>query len=263
MKTILLLDHKGAFHLMTGGDSYLAPDFGAVYKALTKLVNKGAERILAADAITLRRLGRCESPEYRKLFAAFDRACGEHEVLKSLAPWVRGSTTRVRKLKRTEVEDDGRIVVHTDGSCLGNPGFGGWAFCAGSVCKSGSAPKVTNNVMELTAVLKALRYFAAKKPGVPLRIISDSRYVVNGLNEWRHKWARRGFQGIANAELWSKLNDAYEAADAEVYWVKAHAGNEQNERADKAARDAAYALKGEKGDPWLNHMVKTAKQQSA
>lgn len=143
------------------------------------------------------------------------------------------------------------IVVHVDGSCLGNPGPGGWAVVIletdGSTHSlTGSDPDTTNNCMELMAALVALRALPADVPAV---LFSDSEYVVKGLNAWLPGWERRGWktakgQPIANPDLWRLLSAAQAARPlTEVEWVRAHTGNALNEAADRLARAEAEKAK--------------------
>lgn len=138
--------------------------------------------------------------------------------------------------------------IFTDGSCLGNPGPGGWAgHCEGhfTIC-GGEGPKTTNNIMELTAVLRSLE----KAQGIGNHIIihTDSVYVKNGMTQWVYKWKTNGWktsQGseIKNKELWKSLLKIVDKfSKVEWVWVKAHNGNNLNEKVDKLARNCAELL---------------------
>uniref|UniRef100_A0A6C0M0L6 ribonuclease H n=1 Tax=viral metagenome TaxID=1070528 RepID=A0A6C0M0L6_9ZZZZ len=133
------------------------------------------------------------------------------------------------------------IVAYTDGACKGNPGPGGWGYTArvrtphGIVWEgAGSERATTNNRMELMGVVKLLEHVPIK---IPLHVYSDSTYVVKGITEWRRKWEATGFKKVKNPEIWRRLYtliDATRPAEAFVItWVKAHAGLEGNERADR------------------------------
>jgi ribonuclease HI len=147
------------------------------------------------------------------------------------------------------MESDPRIMRHmqidiyTDGGCLGNPGPGGWAYVAVIEGKqkrlSGFEPRTTNNRMELTAVISALRDvggFEAWK-AAQLRIFTDSQYVQRGITEWIPGWVRNGWRTSAgkpvkNQDLWSALKALSDVRDVEWRWVKGHVGNELNELCD-------------------------------
>jgi len=141
-----------------------------------------------------------------------------------------------------------RIEISTDGACLGNPGPGGWGAIlrAGQHEKelSGAEPDTTNNRMELTAAIRALE--ALKQPSrVDLR--TDSTYVRNGIMTWVANWQRNGWrtsakQPVKNADLWRELVAACERHDVTWHWVKGHAGDRDNEIADKLASAAARTL---------------------
>lgn len=141
-----------------------------------------------------------------------------------------------------------RIEISTDGACLGNPGPGGWGAIlrAGQHEKelSGAEPDTTNNRMELTAAIRALE--ALKQPSrVDLR--TDSTYVRNGIMTWVANWQRNGWrtaakQPVKNADLWRELIAACERHDVTWHWVKGHAGDRDNEIADKLASAAARTL---------------------
>jgi ribonuclease HI len=136
------------------------------------------------------------------------------------------------------------IDIYTDGACSGNPGPGGWGALLriGEKEKelSGYAPATTNNRMELTAVIEALR--ALKRP-VAARVHTDSQYVQKGISEWIHGWKRRGWktadrQPVKNADLWQALDAAAAGHEIEWLWVRGHAGHVENERVDALARRA-------------------------
>lgn len=138
-------------------------------------------------------------------------------------------------------------VVHTDGSCLGNPGAGGWAAVIddGAAVReiSGHEADATNNRMEMLAVIRALD---AIKPGPRIRVVTDSQYVRNGITTWIAGWKRRNWrtaagQPVRNIGLWQQLETAVERHGGRVtwQWVRGHAGNPGNDRADELARAAA------------------------
>ena len=137
------------------------------------------------------------------------------------------------------------VEIFTDGACKGNPGPGGW----GAVLRTGghekelagSAPATTNNRMELTAVIEALR--ALKSP-CEVALHTDSRYVIDGITKWIFGWQKNGWKNAAkkpvlNIDLWLALLEAKRDHKVSWHWVKGHAGHPENERADKLASDAA------------------------
>jgi len=140
------------------------------------------------------------------------------------------------------------VEIYTDGSCLGNPGPGGWAATLeyGEHLRelSGAEAQTTNNRMELTAVIRALE---ALKRGVSARVHTDSEYVVRGINEWLPNWKARGWRTadrkpVKNQDLWEQLDAAAARHDIEWKWVKGHSGVPGNERVDALANAAIDAL---------------------
>lgn len=133
-------------------------------------------------------------------------------------------------------------VVFTDGACLGNPGPGGWAWAVpDGAYASGYEARTTNQRMEVTAVLEALRAL----PG-PLQVVSDSTYVVNCFRDrWWEGWLRRGWlnsarKPVANRDLWEPLVALYrERGDVTFRWVKGHSGDRMNDLVDELAVAAA------------------------
>ena len=141
-------------------------------------------------------------------------------------------------------ENDKIVDIYTDGACQGNPGPGGWGALLryGETEKelSGGVIETTNNRMELSAAIEALR--ALKRP-TRARIHTDSTYVKKGITQWIVNWKRNGWQTAAkkpvkNADLWTDLDNAMKDHDVEWRWVKGHAGHPENERADGLARSA-------------------------
>jgi len=136
------------------------------------------------------------------------------------------------------------VDIYTDGACSGNPGPGGWGallrFDGKEKELSGYEPATTNNRMELTAVIEALR--ALKRP-VAARVHTDSQYVQKGISEWIHGWKKRGWltadqKPVKNVDLWQALDAAAAGHRIEWLWVRGHAGHAENERADALARKA-------------------------
>ena len=141
------------------------------------------------------------------------------------------------------------VQIWTDGACSGNPGPGGW----GAVLKygetekdlSGGEPDTTNNRMELMAAIEAL---SALKRHSRVRLHTDSKYVMDGLTKWIHGWKRNGWKTadkkpVKNADLWQRLDEANQRHQVEWRWVKGHAGDPMNERADALARGAIRKMR--------------------
>ena len=137
------------------------------------------------------------------------------------------------------------IKVYTDGSCLENPGKGGWAAIiindSGRIEIKGSKENTTNNQMELTAPIMALK----KIPhGSKVQIFTDSKYVKSGITEWIHNWKKNGWKTadrkkVKNKNLWTKLDDLSNSFDIEWIWVKGHSTDELNNEVDLLARSSA------------------------
>lgn len=141
------------------------------------------------------------------------------------------------------------LKIWTDGSCLGNPGPGGWAFVATDgknvARRSGGESNTTNNRMELTAVIKALS--AARKHS-ELELHTDSQYVKNGMESWLKNWKRNNWRTadkkpVKNQDLWMQLDELAGQIKINWHWVKGHAGEEFNECCDELARTAAENMK--------------------
>jgi ribonuclease HI len=142
------------------------------------------------------------------------------------------------------------VEIWTDGACRGNPGPGGW----GALLRSGSnerelfggAPKTTNNRMELTAVIEAL---AALKRPCNVIVHTDSQYVKLGMTEWLKQWERRGWKTadrkpVKNVELWQQLDQQVRRHKVQWRWVRGHAGDPGNERADALANRGVDEVQG-------------------
>tara|TARA_Y100000996_G_scaffold241196_1_gene189717 strand:+ start:380 stop:808 length:429 start_codon:yes stop_codon:yes gene_type:complete len=135
------------------------------------------------------------------------------------------------------------ITIYTDGACSGNPGIGGWGVVIleknkDEIFLNGGHDNTTNNRMELTAAIEALKYFQNKKD---ITLITDSKYVKDGIQSWIQNWKKNGWKTAAkkpvkNKELWMELDNLIAMHKIKWEWVKGHAGNEQNEKADYLAR---------------------------
>ena len=139
----------------------------------------------------------------------------------------------------------GLVKIWTDGSCLGNPGPGGWAalLVYGEHSKelTGGEPSTTNNRMELTAAIEALE---ALKRESRVRLCTDSTYVLKGMTQWIDGWRARSWKKVKNRDLWERLAAAAAPHQIEWMWVRGHSGDANNERVDELAVAAAEAQKG-------------------
>lgn len=141
------------------------------------------------------------------------------------------------------------VVIYCDGSCLGNPGPGGWAALMVATMKSGPMEKMltghakdtTNNRMELLAAIEGLT--ALTRP-CNVTVVTDSNYVVQGMKSWIHGWKKNDWKNSAkkpveNKDLWIRLDEAARKHTVSWQWVRGHNGHPENERVDVAARNAA------------------------
>jgi len=137
------------------------------------------------------------------------------------------------------------IKIYTDGSCMSNPGNGGWAAIIkmnGEIKKiSGNEKNTTNNRMELMAPINALKNINSKDP---IEIFTDSKYVKNGITEWINTWVLNNWktskkENVKNKDLWLELHKLNQSLNIKWNWVKAHAGNPLNEEVDMLAKKAA------------------------
>ena len=136
------------------------------------------------------------------------------------------------------------LKIYTDGACRGNPGVGGW----GAILKyenktkeiKGFSKETTNNIMELTAVIEALKQLNRK---CDMIITTDSNYVKNGITEWIHNWKKNGWKtankkSVKNKNLWIELDNLANQHHIKWEWIKGHSGHPENERADELANQA-------------------------
>ena len=140
------------------------------------------------------------------------------------------------------------IKIYTDGSCIGNPGKGGWAAIIiindKKTQMTGSQKNTTNNQMELLAPIKALNKIPR---GSKIQIFTDSKYVKSGITEWIHNWKKNGWktankQSVKNKELWTELDLLTEKFEIKWSWVKGHSTDKLNNEVDFLAREAANSL---------------------
>ena len=136
-----------------------------------------------------------------------------------------------------------KITIYTDGACSGNPGKGGWAAVIikdkNEKTISGSEPLTTNNRMELSAVINALKEVGSAE----LDIYTDSKYVKNGIESWIKNWKMNGWmtaakQPVKNKDLWLELDILVSKKEIEWKWVKGHSNDHYNTIVDEAARKA-------------------------
>ncbi len=139
------------------------------------------------------------------------------------------------------------VAIYTDGACSGNPGPGGWGavLLYGEHRReiSGASADTTNNRMELTAAIRALE--ALKRPS-DVALYTDSTYVKDGITRWLPGWKAKGWRTasktpVKNRDLWEALDALVQRHDVSWHWVRGHAGNLENERADTLAREALKA----------------------
>ena len=137
------------------------------------------------------------------------------------------------------------VVIYTDGACRGNPGPGGWGVVLRASGRQkelrGGVAETTNNRMELTAAIQGL---AALKRPCNVTVYTDSEYLRRGISEWLESWKNSGWRTagkkpVKNADLWQELATLAAKHNVEWLWVKAHAGNPGNERADQLANIGA------------------------
>lgn len=139
------------------------------------------------------------------------------------------------------------IIIHTDGACKGNPGIGGYGAILQyngtlkEIC--GACPDTTNNRMELTAVIEALKQL---KRHCQVQVFTDSKYVQQGITVWIKGWIQKNWKNVKNIDLWQELN--HEAAKHSIswHWVKGHSGDKWNDRADELANLAINNMQSTK-----------------
>lgn len=140
---------------------------------------------------------------------------------------------------------DAPVELYTDGSCLGNPGPGGWAvllrFAEHEKSLSGGERATTNNRMEMMAAIAGLESLRRR---CSVDLYTDSQYVIKGMTQWLDGWRKRGWKtaaktSVKNADLWQRLYQVAHGHDVRWHWVKGHAGHRENEQVDALARAQA------------------------
>ena len=136
------------------------------------------------------------------------------------------------------------VSIYTDGACSGNPGIGGWGAVillnnSEQINLNGGSLQTTNNQMELRAAIEGLKHFSKS---TKLNIYTDSKYVKDGIESWIQKWKINGWKtsskkDVKNKDLWIELNKQILRHEIQWNWVKGHAGNQYNEKADTLARE--------------------------
>ena len=136
-----------------------------------------------------------------------------------------------------------QVEIFTDGACRGNPGIGGWGALIREADSEnliyGGELNTTNNIMELTAAIKALEFLKVSSNVV---ITTDSKYVIQGITEWIHNWKERSWKTaskkpVLNKELWKELDRLTNLHSVKWKWIKGHSGHPENERADQLANE--------------------------
>ena len=145
--------------------------------------------------------------------------------------------------------ENNKIIIYTDGACLGNPGAGGWGAIIINnknekvIC--GGSKETTNNRMEMFAVIEALKKASNK---AVINLYTDSKYVINGISHWiknwkTNEWRTSNNKPVKNCELWKKIDFYNTKLHINWHWVRGHSGNEYNEKVDKIAQEEALKFK--------------------
>jgi ribonuclease HI len=158
---------------------------------------------------------------------------------------------KIRKMLKKEVKM--KIKIFSDGSCLGNPGPGGYASIIQfnedtKVLIKGGEIETTNNRMELTAVIKAIEALEINEESYEIHIYTDSQYLTKGISEWLDKWIKNNWKTssgkeVENRDLWERLYNLSQRHKINTFWIKGHSGHPENEHCDKIARMEALKIK--------------------
>jgi ribonuclease HI len=141
-----------------------------------------------------------------------------------------------------------QVVIHTDGACRGNPGPGGWGallhYNGRDKALKGAERETTNNRMELMAAIMALE---ALTESCRVELITDSKYLRQGITDWLVRWKRNGWKTadrkpVKNVDLWQRLETAAARHEVQWHWVRGHSGHDGNEAADRLANAAIDAM---------------------
>ncbi len=157
--------------------------------------------------------------------------------------------------RRAGQAETGRMQVFTDGGCSGNPGPGAWAYIVlgdgRRLQGAGGQPRTTNNRMELTAVIEALKRIRQELPDrrAALDLHTDSRYVQRGITEWILKWERNGWRSstrapVKNQDLWQELRRLTASMEIRWHWLAGHRGHPYNEECDRMVQAEIRRLRG-------------------
>ncbi len=156
----------------------------------------------------------------------------------------------------------GKIIIYTDGSCIGNPGKGGYAGLIilgnSKYVVSGSNSSTTNNCMELISVIESINYIKTLNVIIldPIEVYTDSTYVMQGAMNWMKKWKLNNWRtsdkkDVANKDIWLRLSDLQDVYNLVFHWVKGHADNEYNNLVDRIARNSAERQLNAYSGPYL------------
>lgn len=150
------------------------------------------------------------------------------------------------------------VIAYTDGGCRGNPGAGGWGFIlintvsGNALERCGGERETTNNRMEMMAAIEAIK--AIKKPNMHIKLHTDSQYLIKCMTEWVAGWKARGWKKkdgeLKNVDLLQELERLSHLHKITWQWVKGHAGNPGNERADELTNKAMDAVQAGRGANW-------------
>lgn len=217
-------------------------DKGAVPGSLARRMRELADRLVSGVSTPQPLLRMIESA-----LADWERELGAQPA--AIAPSIAASSPAEKPDAGNggDKGEDGLIRIWSDGSCSPNPGTGGW----GAIVErngareelSGSERESTNNIMEMTAAIEALR---STPEGASIELTTDSQYVKNGITKWIHGWKRKGWRkadggAVLNQQLWRDMDALASARKVKWMWIKGHSGHPENERCDEMAVQARLA----------------------